>query len=74
MNLCHSSYVSNRDDSKSHNDLKGERNSAPVRNSSFNNGGATKQIVAIASPAAAAAIDASSSHAEQRRWVPKKSF
>ena len=34
--------------------MKGERNSAPVRNSSFNNGGATKQIVAIASPAAAA--------------------
>ena len=60
----------NRDNSKTINGLKEERNSAPVRKPSFNNGGATKQTVAIASPsAAAAAIDASSNLAEQRRSV-----
>ena len=58
----------NRDNSKTINSLKEERNSAPVRKPSFNNGGATNQTVAIASPAAAAAaIDASSNLAEQRR-------
>ena len=60
----------NRDNSKAINSLKEERNSAPVRKPSFNNGGATNQTVAIASPAAAAAaIDASSNLAEQRRWA-----
>ena len=60
----------NRDNSKTINSLKEERNSAPVRKPSFKNGGATNQTVAIASPtAAAAAIDASSNLAEQRRWA-----
>ena len=57
----------NRDDSKVLPIVKRERNSAPESNSSFNTGGATKQIMALASPAAAAAIDASSNIAEQRR-------
>lgn len=57
----------NRDDSKVLSFAKRERNSAPESDFSFNRGGATKQIVAIASPAAAAAIDASSNIAEQRR-------
>ena len=59
--------ISNREDSKAPSSLKAESNTAPERNSSFSTGGATKQIVALASPAAAAAIDASSNLAEQRR-------
>jgi hypothetical protein len=59
--------ISNRADLKAPSSLKAESNTSPQRIPSFSTGGATRQIVALASPAAAAAIDASSNLAEQRR-------